>query len=173
MLQAEPEDAVGLQGSAFCALNALWLQRADVHYRKIQWETWLRRQFQRQDGGSFSSASLRAGHCLKAKTESLFCLVSCAHNGFVFNWGSQMDFEIGQFCGPLSYGKILPPICLPARVAGLMSAKHRPHSPQGSSERSLPSTTCLFTAWPCTASCCFLPFAGSVCSSPKTLCLYL
>lgn len=40
-----------------------------------------------------------------------------------------MDFEIGQLCGPLSYGKILPPICLPARVAGLMSAKHRPRSP--------------------------------------------
>lgn len=40
-----------------------------------------------------------------------------------------MDFEIGQLCGPLSYGKVLPSVCLPAPVAGLVSAKHRPRSP--------------------------------------------
>lgn len=40
-----------------------------------------------------------------------------------------MDFEIGQLCSPLSCGKILPSVCLPTRVAGFMSAKHRPCSP--------------------------------------------
>lgn len=82
-----------------------------------------------------------------------------------------MDFETGQLCGPLSCGKILPSVCLPAPVAGLMSAKAWTmfSQPRGarSSERSLPSSTCLFTAWPCTAPCCFLPLQDQSLLPPK------